>query len=186
MKTVLGFTLFLNLVAGPATASTLTTIPTSGFVTGSPGEDVGWGFSFTNESLTESLSFSQSFLVDETNPLLGIYTDLIGPQGGPDNFSVDIGETWSEGFLEASQQGLGFFSIDPNAVVGASDSGAIRVFYNFADGSPGSVDVPFTVTVTDSAPEPATGWTILIGCMFIGGWAIRERTGVGKAARRTR
>jgi hypothetical protein len=181
MKIVLGFTLFLNLLAGPASASTLTTFPPSGFVTGSPGEDVGWGFSFTNESLTQSLSFSQSFLVDETNPLLGSYTDLIGPQGGPDNFSVDIGATWQEGFDQASQQGLGFFSIDPNAIAGSSDSGVIQVFYNFADSTPGSIDVPFTVTVT-SSPEPGYGWTILICCVFgIALRAVRKRSEVNRS-----
>jgi hypothetical protein len=165
MKVVLGFTLFLNLLVAPATADMFTTFPISGSVTGSPGEEAGWGFSFTNESLTQSLSFSQSFLVSETNPLLGSYTDLIGPQGGPDNFSVDIGATWQEGFNQASQQGLGFFSIDPNAIAGSSDSGVIRVFYNFADSTPGSIDVPFTVTVTNS-PEPGYGWMILICCLF--------------------
>lgn len=172
---VLGFNLFVSLLAGLASATTLTIIPNSGLVSGAPGQDVGWGFSTTNDSVTQTLSFGQSFLIDETNPLLGSYTDLIGPQGGPDNYSVDIGQSWSEVFDQSSQQGLGFYSIDPSAVVGSSDSGFISVFYNFADGTPGSIEVPFTVTVTAPVPEPGAGWTMLAGCIFLLGWRAGRR-----------
>jgi hypothetical protein len=166
--------LFLVLLAGSLPATTFSTLPGSGVLTGAPGETVGWGFSSTNDDFFQSISFSQSILVNETNPLLGIYIDLIGPQGGPVNFAVDAGQTWSEGFSNVNQVGLGTFTIDPGAAPGSSDSGSIRVFFNFADSTPGSIDVPFFVFVAgDSVPEPVTGWMILLG-------------GTGMVLRRTR
>jgi hypothetical protein len=157
-------TLFLVLLAGSLPATTFSTLPGSGVLTGAPGETVGWGFSTTNDDFFQSISFSQSILVNETNPLIGVYIDLIGPQGGPVNFAVDPGQTWSEGFSNVNQVGLGTFTIDPGAALGSSDSGSIRVFFNFADSTPGSIDVPFYVFVAeDSVPEPVTGWMILIG-----------------------
>jgi hypothetical protein len=158
------FTLFLTLLAGALPAATFTTLPGSGVLTGAPGDTVGWGFSSTNDDFFQSLSFGQSILINETNPSLGTYIDLIGPQGGPDNFAVDPSQTWSEGFNFVNQFGLGSFSIDPSAPLGSFDSGSIRVFFNFADSTPGSVDVPFYVFVAASdAPEPATAWLLLAG-----------------------
>ena len=125
---------------------------------------MGWGFSSTNDDFFQSISFGQSILINETNPSLGTYMDLIGPQGGPDNFVVDPGQTWSQGFSILSQQGLGSFTIDPGATPGASDFGSIRVFFNYADSTPGSFDVPFFVLVTASnTPEPGTTWLLLGG-----------------------
>jgi hypothetical protein len=169
MKNVtLQTTLLLALLAGSLPAETFSTLPVSGLAIGAPGQDVGWGFTTTNDSFLQSLSFSQSILINETNPSLGIYTDLIGPQGGPDNFSVDAGQTWSEGFSEIDQFGLGFLSIDPGAAIGSSDSGSIRVFFNFADNTPGTIDVPFTVQVQpQAAPEPATYWLLIIASLAL-------------------
>jgi hypothetical protein len=170
-------TLLLTLVAGWLPAATFSTLPGSGLVTGIPGQDVGWGFSTTNDSFFQSLSFSQSILINETDPSVGIYTDQIGPQGGPDNFSVDPGQTWSQGFSETNLAGLGFFSIDPGAANGSSDSGLIRVFFNYADSTPGSFDVPFIVQVEQqAAPEPGTYWLILIAAAAVlAGRTLRRR-----------
>lgn len=167
-KATLRCSLFLVLLAGTMSATTFTTLPASGLITGAPGQTVGWGFSATNDNFTQSLSFSQSVLIGETNPLLGVYNDLIGQQGGPDNYSVDLGQTWSEGFSNGSLTGLGFFTIDPHAAIGSSDSGYIRVFYNFADSTPGSIDVPFIVTVqAASVPEPGSCWMVIAGGALI-------------------
>lgn len=154
--------LLFALLAAPLAAASITIDPVSGIAAGAPGDTVGWGFSAYNTDLLQSLSFSQSVLIDETNPLLGVYTDLIGFQGGPDNFSLDPNSTWSEGFDFVKQSGLGYFVIDPNAVVGSSDSGSIRVFLNLADGTPDSIDLPFTVQV-QAAEAPETGsWSMLL------------------------
>ena len=75
--------ILFTLLAGNLAAATISIDPISGIVSGSPGDVVGWGFNAYNTDLLQSISFSQSVLINETNPLLGIYTDLIGPQGGP-------------------------------------------------------------------------------------------------------
>ncbi len=114
--------LFLGLSAASSSGSNLSPpiqLPVS--LSGAPGDVVGWGFSSTNDDFFQSISFGQSILINETNPSLGTYMDMIGPQGGPDNFAVDPGETWSQGFSILSQQGLGSFTIDPGATPGASD-----------------------------------------------------------------
>jgi PEP-CTERM motif-containing protein len=174
-------TLSLVLLAGAVPAATFSTLPPSGVLTGAPGDTVGWGFSSTNDDFFQSISFGQSILINETNPLIGTYTDWIGPQGGPDNFAVDPGQTWSEGFSLINQTGLGSFTIDPAAALGSSDSGLIRVFFNFADSTPGTIDVPFYVFVAASdpasdAPEPATAWLLLAGGLAI--FASRRRNTV--------
>lgn len=173
---LLRVSLLITLLAGCVPAATLSTDPISGIAAGSPGDIVGWGFNTFNTDLVQSISFSQSVLINETNPLLGTYTDFIGPQGGPDNFSVDPNSTWSEGFDLANQFGLGSYQIDPGAAIGSSDSGSIRVFYNLADGTPESVDVPFTVQVqaAAAAPEPGSWCLLLVGLALVLG--VRWRT----------
>src|SRR5258708_36076602 len=88
--------LFLVLLAGALPAVTFSTLPTSGLLTGAPGDTVGWGFSSTKDDFFQSISFGQSILINETSPSLGTYMDLIGPQGGPDNIAVDTGQTRTE------------------------------------------------------------------------------------------
>src|SRR5260370_33029050 len=110
--------LLFTLLAGKLAAATISIDPVSGIAAGSPGDIVGWGFSAYNTDLLQSISFSQSVLINETNTLLRVYLDLIGPQGGPDNFSLDPNSTWSEGFDFSNQFGLGYFAIDANAVTG--------------------------------------------------------------------
>ncbi|HLK61820.1 MAG TPA: PEP-CTERM sorting domain-containing protein [Bryobacteraceae bacterium] len=175
---LLRVSLLFTLLAACLPAATLSIDPVSGIAAGGAGDTVGWGFSVFNTDPLQSISFSQSVLINETNPLLGVYTDFIGPQGGPDNFSVDPNSTWSEGFDLASQSGLGSFQIDPNAVIGSSDSGSIRVFYNLADGTPESVDVPFTVQVQapSAAPEPETWSLLLVGLGLVLGSRQRRRS----------
>jgi hypothetical protein len=159
-----------SALLGHLAAATMSIDPVSGIAAGSPGDTVGWGFSTYNTDLFQAISFSQSVLINETNPLLGSYTDLIGPQGGPNNFSLDPNSTWSQGFDFASQSGLGFFQIDPNAIVGSSDSGLIRVFFNLADGTPDSIDLPFTVQVqASSVPEPGSWCLLLLGLAILAG-----------------
>lgn len=161
MKTImLASALLLAPFAAGLSAGTLSTLPTTGLITGSPGQLIGWGFSTTNDSVFESISFSQSILINETNPLLGTYSDFIGPQGGPDSFTLPAAQTWSEGFSATGQTGLGSYLISSSAPIGSSDSGTIEVFYNYADSTPGTFEVPFFVLVQQEAPEPGT-WALM-------------------------
>jgi len=108
--------------------------PVNGAVDGVAGASVGWGFTVDWTS-TEGdwVSFTGSSLGSldqgETNPdLLASYTDLIGPQGGPNDFALDPESSpWTEAF-NGSSNGVGIYRItaDPGiAAAGAEDTGQI-------------------------------------------------------------
>ena len=174
--TILLCAAFLTLPA-LGQAVTITFNPVSGAVDGVPGSLVGWGFTIYNESSTDWVSFSGSALVDETNPALGSYMDLLGPQGGPSDFSVAPLATWTQAFSDPDQTGVGEYAIGISAVPGAVDSGSIQIMWDDSTGDPltcsdcyggsFSQDVAFQVTVdgqtTSSVPEPGSFWMVLIG-----------------------
>jgi hypothetical protein len=185
MKTILIATLVGVSLTAFATADTLVMLnPTSGDLTGAPGDSVGWGFDIQNTSSGLWVSFTQSFLLNETNPSVGMYTDLIGPQGGPVNFELGPNTSWDEAFDAAAQSGVGSFLIDPAAVIGSVDSGSIRILWDEYTGDPQtcsdcratefSVDLPFSVTV-DPVPEPSTIWLALAGGLLVGVRRMRRR-----------
>ncbi len=187
MKTILIAALIGASFPALATAGTLVTLnPTSGDITGGPGDTVGWGFDIQNTSPGIWVSFTQSFLLNETNPSVGTYTDLIGPQGGPVNFELGPNTPWDETFDAVAQTGMGSFLIDPAAVIGAVDSGSIRILWDEYTGDPQtcsdcratefSTDLPFSVTVDPAtAPEPSTAWLALAGGFLVGVRRIRRR-----------
>ena len=161
-----------TLLPASLLAATVTLDPSDGNITGFAGQPVGWGFTIINSSPVEWISFTESILVGETNPLLGVYSDFVGPQGGPMNFSLEPLDTWTESFSDATQTGIGEYLIDPSAVSGAQDSGVIRVMWEQFAGDPStcncspaafSQDVPFQVTVAN-APEPGAAWLAAVGC----------------------
>jgi hypothetical protein len=94
---------------------------------------------------------------------------VLGP-GAPD---------WVEPFFFGDGTGLGFFSIDPSAPIGARDSGLLDVQYQIFSADPngcptcsigfGDLTLPFNVEV--AAPEPAPLWLIGLGMCWIG-WRI--------------
>ena len=150
--------------------------PPSGVVDGEQGSLVGWGFTIYNDSSTDWVSFSGSALVDESNPVLGSYSDFLGPQGGPTDFALAPLATWTQPFSDPNLTGVGEYAISASAVPGAVDSGSIQVMWDDFTGDPTtcsdcyggsfSVDVPFQVTVdgqTSSVPEPGSLWMVLIG-----------------------
>jgi hypothetical protein len=122
-----------------------------------------------------------SALEAQTNPTLGIYTDFIGPQGGPTpSFALaPPTDDWQQTFDLANSQGVGAFAISPSAPLFATDTGKLTVSYDLFDGDPtaggnqvasSSVSADFSVQVgADVAtPEPATGgaglaiWILLV------------------------
>ncbi len=170
--------LLLLAACGAAQASVIVNLdPPSGNITGWAGDSVGWGFTLTSDS-TAWISVLTSFLIDETNPALGAYTDFIGSQGGPVNAVLAPGAPpWTETFDSNSQLGVGSFSIDPSAAIGATDSGILNVEYETFSGDPnvcGSCDTgfadttaAFSIQVTPT-PEPRalgwlTGFILLVG-----------------------
>ena len=71
----------------------------------------GWGFTVQSDP-THWISFVGSFLVSETNPALGAYTDRIGVSGGPADFVLPAAALpWEQSFNEADQTGLAAFAL---------------------------------------------------------------------------
>lgn len=176
MRTITMLCLTLLAALTPLRAATITLDPSSGDIIALPGVPSGWGFTVTNDSSVDTISFTGSVLVNETNPGLGLYIDLIGPQGGPaaDATLWPLG-TWTEGFSDALQTGVGEFVVDPSAPLGAQDSGLIRVQWDEWAGAPAtcncspaqfSADLPFQVTV-GSVPEPESIWMVALGCSLL-------------------
>jgi hypothetical protein len=165
MRTILVSSLFIVLGAGLAQGGL---ILTSADIAGAAGSTVGWGFTLTPDP-TEWLSAVSSEALFETNPGLGIYSDLIGNQGGPTSGVIAPGTPWAQTFDAANGLGVGSFTIDPSAHAGDSDSGTIEVLFQTFFDNPNNCpscstgiqtfDLPFSVVVQaapSNAPEPGT------------------------------
>jgi len=176
---VLLFAMGLPLLAGPI----IQLDPADGVLTGTPGSTVGWGFTIQSDPL-QWISFEGSFLMNETNPGLGAYTDLIGASGGPLDFVLPAGAPlWMQSFSDAAQSGIGAYALSPASLPGDQNLGVLRVLWVAYSADPytcgncfaGSFqqDFNFQVTAADApsqvAPEPATLSVVLIaGAMFLG------------------
>lgn len=165
------------VVCVSASAGVLTLSPAGGAISAAPGQTVGWGFDAVS-SPSRWISFEASFILSESQPI-GTYSDFIGLQGGPSNFSLPpASPDWIESFDLSSQQGLGAYAIDPSAGPNVLDYGTIRVLYATYSADPTScgsclvdqtsVDVPFQIALgVQSAPEPPTGPVLLIACFLM-------------------
>jgi hypothetical protein len=146
-------------------AASITLSPLNGQIQGTPGQVIGWGFQFNNDTPYFALLTSSQF----TPPAgVGSYTDLLAassnvvdahPHSLSDfqSFSVGLGT------------GLGAFNIDPNAASGDSSAGTITVSYDLYSMDPSDANfdpltsgVSFGNTVTApasvlvDAPEPSS------------------------------
>jgi hypothetical protein len=178
MKTIFTASLVLSLSASVALATPMLTIdPLSGSVAGQPGQIVGWGFTLTSDP-SFWIGVTSSFLLTETNPAVGFYTDFIGSEGGPSNGVLAPGSPdWTQTFDDGLLTGLGSYAIDPGASPGDNDSGTLRVLYGVFTDDPntcgecfnfaGSLDASFSVNVVDPvAPEPGT-FALLLGAIAL-------------------
>ncbi len=138
-----------------------------------PGLVAGWGFDLQGDS-TYFTSVVSAFILNESNPQLGFFSDFISPQGGPSNGTLAPGQDWTE--LYDSQQSLGFgeYAILPTAMPGDSDSGQFLVEYQLYSGDPnlcggcfvssGTFIEDFQVTAT---PEPGTFQLLATGGVLL-------------------
>lgn len=171
-----------------------------GVIAGAPGDTIGWGFTVTSDPAYLT-TFVTSFTLFETNPSIGFYTDFIGAQGGPENFTLPAGAPdWVQTFDPVQQTGMGSFAINPGALPGAIDSGVIHIEYEMVLASSSfspfagstncgvscfaSVELPFAVTVSAPAPEPATCVLEVVGLVLVG--IGRKRRWGGPARRKAR
>ena len=149
-----------------AASINLNLAPPGASISGPPRSTVGWGFTLVNPD-TDWISVTSSALTFETNPSLGLYTDLIGLQGGPlPSFAVAPSTSWSEVF-DGVSRGIGSYAISSSAAPFAQNSGLILVNFDIFDGDPlnggnqidsSAISAAFTVNIASSSevPEPST------------------------------
>ncbi len=145
-------------------------------ISGNPGQSIGWGFSVIADP-SNWISFTGSFLSGESNPALGIYEDRIGLQGGPMDFVLAPGSnSWIQNFTLLTGEGVGAYTLDPFAAIGAVNTGLLTVLYDVFSDNPNtcvdcyvgsnSLSANFSVSVSD-VPEPSTLFSIGAGGVLL-------------------
>lgn len=171
----------LLLSAAVAGADPLLTLDPAS-ISGPPGFATGWGFTLQGDS-TYYTEIVGTFTLNETNPLLGSFTDYISAQGGPVNGYLAPGGTWSQSYNSALQTGFGEYALLPTDGPGDSDSGQFVIQYQLFSGDPtvcGSCFVSSGILINDfsvtATPEPDSFGTIaLAGLLCL---VLRRRRGM--------
>lgn len=144
--------------------------PSDGIISGAPGATVGWGFTLSNDSgflIPSQVLFCEGAFNSGCTPTFGTFTDfaaqaqlnVIGP-----------GSTVTQAWDDATQQGIGSFTINANAPIGAVDTGTIFLIYDMfsCDITDNNCDptqtafsqllsAPVSVNVVNTAPVPLPG-----------------------------
>ena len=135
--TALAVALTAVMVAAPV----LTLNPSNGAVTGTPGSTVGWGFTLSNDSgflIPSLVVFCEGAFNAGCTPTFGTFTDFAAQL----QFNV-VGPTVTETFDNATQQGIGSFTINSNAPINVTDTGTIYLVYD-----------TFSCDITDDSCDP--------------------------------
>lgn len=157
-------------VATMASADPILTLTPGNNIQAAPGFAAGWGFDLQGDS-TYYTSVVSAFILGESNPQLGFFSDFISPQGGPANGVLAPGQDWSEAYDSQQTLGFGEYAILSTAMPGDTDIGQFLVEYQLFSDDPnvcggcfvstGTLVQDFQVTAT---PEPGSAGMLAIGC----------------------
>jgi hypothetical protein len=157
--------------------------PANGAVSGTPGSTVGWGFTLTNDSgylVPSSVVFCEGAFNSGCAATFGTFWDFAAQY----QFNV-VGSTLTQTFDNATQQGIGSFTINANAPTGVTDLGTIYMVYDIFSCDITDVNcnatqtafsqllsAPASVNVIASAgastvPEPASIGLVVMGLSLL-------------------
>ncbi|MBL8176159.1 MAG: PEP-CTERM sorting domain-containing protein [Bryobacterales bacterium] len=181
--------LCLLLSGSLAAAPVFTLDPPDGAISGPSGSTRGWGFTLTSDD-SRWLSVVASLILTESDPSLGFYQDFIGGLGGPVNFTLPPNDpAWQLQYDEPTFEGVGAFTFDAAASLGAVNSGLLRVIVEAYAADPATCggacleetlvfDVPFSASVTEDpgpdVPEPASV-SLTALALAATAWRLRRR-----------
>jgi len=168
-----GVSLFMIGAVAHADTITLSTLPPSGAVSGTPGSTVGWGYTLTNNS-------AANFFISES-----VDSSLVLSANGTADASVfDLPtlaplQTVSLGYDPLNLLGLFQFTWNTNVSVGTKETGNFMVFGQFCSdpaklSTCGDVvhgSASFSATVTSpvaGVPEPSTILFLATGIAALG------------------
>jgi hypothetical protein len=167
--------LLLALAAASARADVVLTLDPTDTLRGAPGETIGWAFTLTSDA-TSWISVVTTTVADESNPGIGVYSDLAGFLGGPDMGVLAPGDAaWIVPFDTTPDSGIGAFSIRPDAAIGSMDLGVIDLEYEKFSADPnicstcatGFANLQTSFEVEVVAPEPAVGRLLAPLCALL-------------------
>jgi len=144
-----------------------------------PGETVAWQFRLEADS-SNWTTITSSFLLLETNPGLGIYTDNIGLLGGPGGRLAPSAPAWTGA--------TGYYDVDPVAAAGDRNEALLWITWELFSSDPSTCDdclvgsglSEFRVSVevapesVNEVPEPGT-WTLVVPGLALAAWRLRSR-----------
>jgi hypothetical protein len=146
-----------------------------------PGETGEWEFRLEADD-THWVSVTSSFLLFETDPLIGLYEDEIGMQGGPDGRLAPGAPDWTGTAAR--------YQVSPLAPIGSFNNAVLVVLYELFSDDPatcdscllesGSFETSVSVSVVAppdvAIPEPGT-WQLLAagaGLLALARWRRRR------------
>lgn len=144
--TKLTFVLALSIVPALRAESLAITLNPVNLL-GAPGSSANLGFNLSWLSGTDSIVITNSYLLNQSNPLLGAWTDNIGSLAyvlGPSTSAV----LWS---------GVaGSYIFDPNTPIGDENRATLAFDYIRFDGTGGSLGGTYEAQITFAAAQTST------------------------------
>lgn len=107
-------------------------------ISGAAGSTVGWAFYIENSDAAHWMSITSVTPQFQSNPsLMTGFVDFLSPLGGNSGAAIaPLDYWWITDFDLGSEMGVGAYTINGAALVGAADSGILRLSYDVYDGDP--------------------------------------------------